>query len=119
MTGVPVPFPFPFPFPAFVASNDIDTMELVLDRALDPCLDAESGLSSTGELTLILKLGLPFVLKDEDLARCLKGVSPEPEMGVEGGGERRWWGFELLVGRASMETDESVSLPLEELSLDL
>ena len=115
MTGVPAAVPVPVP--AFDVSND--TMELVLDRALDPCLDAESGLSSTGELTLILKLGLPFVLKDEDLARCLKGVSPEPEMGVEGGGERRWWGFELLVGRASMETDESVSLPLEELSLDL
>lgn len=108
MTGVPAAVPVPVP--AFDVSND--TMELVLDRALDPCLDAESGLS-TGEL--ILKLG--FVLKEEDLALCLKGVSPE--MGVEGGGERRWWGFELMVGRASMETEESVSLPLEELSLDL
>lgn len=108
MMGVPAAVPVPVP--GFNASND--TMELVLDRALDPCLDAESGLS-TGEL--IHELG--FVLKEEDLARCLKGVSPE--MGVEGGGESRWWGFELMVGSASMETEESESLPLEELSLDL
>mmetsp|Transcript_422 Transcript_422/g.618 ORF Transcript_422/g.618 Transcript_422/m.618 type:complete len:109 (+) Transcript_422:2436-2762(+) len=104
------PAAVPVPVPACDAS--IDTMELVLDRTVDPCLDAESGLS-TGEL--INELG--FVLKERDLARCLKGVSPD--VGVEGGGERRWWGFELMVGCSSMETEESVSLPLEELSLDL
>jgi len=97
-----------------------DTMELFLDRGVDPpCLDT-GVLVRVALLTLPLPLILPLTLaitlvvtlKEADLGRCFIGVSPVA--GAEGGGERRCCELVACELRSSTETEESVSLPLLE-----